>query len=216
MISKTASADTNGEPDFTHATEPFGLFETWFSDASKSEPNDPNAMALATSGASGFPNVRMVLLKGLDEEGEPGRGFVFYTNLDSAKGQELSANPQAAILFHWKSLLRQVRVRGTITPVSTAEADSYYDSRPRMSRIGAWASDQSRTLDARDTFEHAIATYSETYKEGPIPRPPHWSGFRLTPLEIEFWHDRPFRLHDRVVFRRASVGDAWEKARLYP
>ena len=208
--------DPEAAGDFTAAPEPFRLFEEWFAQASKSEPNDPNAMAIATSDANGLPNVRMVLLKGLDEAGVAGRGFVFYTNLGSAKGQELASNPQAAILFHWKSLLRQVRARGLITPVSSAEADAYYDSRPRMSRIGAWASDQSRALDSRATFEDAIAAFSETYKEGPIPRPPHWSGFRLTPLEIEFWHDRPFRLHDRVVFRRESASVAWEKERLYP
>ena len=143
--------DPEAAGDFTAAPEPFRLFEEWYAQASKSEPNDPNAMAIATSDANGLPNVRMVLLKGLDEAGVAGRGFVFYTNLGSAKGQELASNPQAAILFHWKSLLRQVRVRGLITPVSSAEADAYYDSRPRMSRIGAWASDQSRALDSRLT-----------------------------------------------------------------
>ena len=202
--------------DFTLAAEPFQLFEDWFADAGNSEPNDPNAMALATSDASGLPNVRMVLLKGLDALATPGRGFVFYTNLGSAKGNELAANPHAAILFHWKSLRRQVRVRGAITAVAEAEADAYFDTRPRMTRIGAWASDQSRPLASRAEFEAAIAAYSEIHKEGAIPRPPHWSGFRLTPFEIEFWHDRPFRLHDRVVFRRASVDEAWAKVRLYP
>ena len=202
--------------DFTQATEPFGLFGAWFTEAQASEPNDPNAMALATSDARGLPNVRMVLMNGLDEADVPGRGFLFYTNLGSAKGRELAANPQAAILFHWKSLRRQVRARGIITTVSSAEADAYFDSRPRLSRIGAWASDQSRTLDSRATFEDAIAVLSDKYKEGAIPRPPHWSGFRLTPLEIEFWHDRPFRLHDRVVFRRVNAADAWTKERLYP
>jgi pyridoxamine 5'-phosphate oxidase len=218
VASKTAGNDqvTSAAGDFTQAPEPFALFDAWFTQARASEPNDPNAMALATSDASGLPNVRMVLMNGLDEAGAPGRGFVFYTNLESAKGQELAGNPQAAILFHWKSLRRQVRARGIITSVSSAEADAYFESRPRMSRIGAWASDQSRALDSRAAFEDAIAVLSEKYKEGSIPRPPHWSGFRLTPLEIEFWHDRPFRLHDRVVFRRANAAEAWVKVRLYP
>jgi pyridoxamine 5'-phosphate oxidase len=218
-VGSTTAADNQAKTaagDFTQATEPFGLFDAWFTEAQAGELNDPNAMALATSDASGLPNVRMVLMNGPDKADAPNRGFVFYTNLGSAKGQELAGNPQAAILFHWKSLRRQVRARGIIAPVSSAEADAYFDQRPRLSRIGAWASDQSRALDSRATFEDAIAAYSETYKDGAIPRPPHWSGFRLTPLEIEFWHDRPFRLHDRVVFRRVNAANAWTKERLYP
>ncbi len=202
--------------DFADAVEPFLLFESWFGEAREKEINDPNAMALATADASGLPNVRMVLLKGLDGAGVPGRGFVFYTNLESAKGQELAANPQAAIVFHWKSLLRQVRVRGLITPVSVQEADEYYASRHRTSRIGAWASKQSRPLESRLALEKSVAIETARFGISTIPRPPHWSGFRLTPLEIEFWSDRPFRLHDRVVFRRETADARWTKTRLYP
>jgi len=202
--------------DFAEAIEPFLLFESWFGDAREKEINDPNAMALATADANGLPNLRMVLLKGLDGPGAPDRGFVFYTNLESAKGRELAANPQAAILFHWKSLRRQVRARGPITPVSPAEADDYFASRHRTSRIGAWASKQSRPLESRLALEKAVAIETARFGISAIPRPPHWSGFRLTPVEIEFWSDRPFRLHDRVQFRRASAADPWTKARLYP
>ena len=202
--------------DFTAASEPFLLFEGWFAEATGTEPNDPNAMALATVDDTGLPNVRMVLLKGLDGPGEPSRGFVFYTNLGSAKGGELAKQPRAALLFHWKSLRRQVRVRGTITPVTAAEADEYFASRARGSRIGAWASEQSRPLESRFALEKSVAVYTAKFGIGQIPRPPHWSGFRLTPLEIEFWHDRPYRLHDRVVFRRERAGEPWTKARLYP
>ena len=218
MSSKTPDQKPASVPaDFTTAAEPFALFEAWFAEAEKSEPNDPNAMALATSDKTGLPNVRMVLLKGLDDAGAANRGFVFYTNFESAKGAELLANPQAALLFHWKSLRRQVRVRGTITRASEAEADAYFASRSRLSRIGAVASDQSRPLDARATFETRVAALEKSYgDDGVIPRPPHWSGFRVTPVEIEFWHDRPFRMHDRIVFRRGGAEDAWEKTRLYP
>lgn len=203
--------------DFTEALEPFQLFEAWFADASRSEPNDPNAMALATFDPSGLPNVRIVLLKGFDgaEQG-PQRGFVFYTNTESAKGRELGATGKAAINFHWKSLRRQVRVRGLISPVTSSEADAYYKSRPRGSRIGAWASRQSQPLAARATLEAAVARIEAEHGDGDIPRPPHWSGYRLTPLEIEFWHDRPFRLHDRLVFRRLAPGAEWRRERLYP
>jgi pyridoxamine 5'-phosphate oxidase len=202
--------------DFTDAAEPFTLFEDWFAEAQKSEPNDPNAMALATVDSHGLPNVRMVLLKGLDDAGTASRGFIFYTNLGSAKGRELVANPQAALVFHWKSLERQVRVRGAIAPVTGVEADAYFASRPRASRIGAWASDQSRALAGRFALEAAVAKFTAKYAVGEIPRPPHWSGFRLTPVEIEFWANRPFRLHDRMVFRRGGQSETWQKTRLYP
>ncbi len=212
------SQETTPPPttDFAGAVEPFLLFEGWFGEAHQHEVNDPNAMALATADETGFPNLRMVLLKGLDAPGTSGRGFVFYTNLESAKGSELAANPRAAILFHWKSLQRQVRARGPITPVSAEEADAYFASRPRLSRIGAWASKQSRPLESRLALEKAVAIETARYGIGEIPRPPHWSGFRLTPLEIEFWADRPFRLHDRVQFRRGSEAEHWTKSRLYP
>lgn len=202
--------------DFTTGEDPFSLFGAWLEDATATEPNDPNAMALATVDADGLPNVRMVLLKGLDgpEQGE--RGFVFYTNVESAKGRELTQSGKAAVLFHWKSLRRQVRVRGLIMPVTAEEADQYFATRPRLSRIGAWASDQSRPLESRLAFERKIAGYTAKFAVGEVPRPPHWSGFRLVPLEIEFWHDRPFRLHDRVVFRRADASLQWAKSRLYP
>ena len=202
--------------DFAEAVEPFLLFESWFGEAREKEINDPNAMALATVDASGLPNVRMVLLKGLDTASVGGRGFVFYTNLESAKGQELQANPKAAIVFHWKSIHRQVRARGLISSVSSEEADEYYASRHRTSRIGAWASKQSRPLESRLALEKAVAIETARFGISAIPRPPHWSGFRLTPLEIEFWSDRPFRLHDRVVFRRSTPDENWIKTRLYP
>jgi pyridoxamine 5'-phosphate oxidase len=202
--------------DFSAAEDPFALFEAWFQDATAHEPNDPNAMSLATVDATGMPNVRVVLLKGLDPAGHPARGFVLYTNHQSAKGRELLAHRQAALAFHWKSLRRQVRVRGTVTVVSDAEADEYYASRPRGSRIGAWASEQSRPLDSRATLEARVAALELQHPGENVPRPPHWSGFRVTPLEIEFWADRPFRLHDRIVFRRSEAGAAWQKSRLYP
>ena len=191
------------------AAEPFDLFAKWFAEATEKEPNDPNAMALATVDADGQPSVRMVLLKGFDQE-----GFVFYTNYESQKGQELLGQKKAALVFHWKSLRRQVRVRGNIETVSDAEADAYYETRPRGSRIGAWASKQSRPLEGRFALEKAVAEYTIKFGIGHIPRPAHWSGFRLVPTSIEFWHDRPFRLHDRIEFRRK--GDGWEKVRMYP
>ena len=196
--------------DFTESAEPFRLFADWLADATKSEPNDPNAVALATVDADGMPNVRMVLLKGFDE-----RGFIFYTNLESAKGQELLSSMKAAMCFHWKSLRRQVRLRGPVEIVSKEEADAYFTTRPRGSRIGAWASKQSRPLEGRFALEKAVAEYTARYAIGEIPRPEHWSGFRIVPQTIEFWHDRPFRLHDRIVFSRAADG-GWEKTRLYP
>ncbi|MCX7304655.1 MAG: pyridoxamine 5'-phosphate oxidase [Hyphomicrobiales bacterium] len=196
--------------DFTESPEPFRLFGEWLEDATKSEPNDPNGVALATVDEDGMPDVRMVLLKGFDEE-----GFVFYTNFESAKGREILSSMKAAMCFHWKSLRRQVRVRGPVEVVSDDEADAYYATRPRGSRIGAWASKQSRPLESRFALEKAVAEYTAKYAIGEIPRPKHWSGFRLVPTQIEFWKDMPFRLHDRVVFRRAGDG-GWEKERLYP
>ncbi|TKT81122.1 pyridoxamine 5'-phosphate oxidase [Aquamicrobium sp. LC103] len=200
---------TEAEGDFTESSEPYALFARWLEDATSSEPNDPNAVALATVDADGLPNVRMVLLKGFDEN-----GFVFYTNFESTKGGEILSSMKAAMCFHWKSLRRQVRVRGPVEVVSDAEADAYYASRPRGSRIGAWASAQSRPLESRFALEKAVAQYTAKHAVGEIPRPAHWSGFRIKPQSIEFWHDRPFRLHDRVIFTKA--GDGWEKARLYP
>lgn len=213
---QAADGSRGSEGDFAGAADPFALFLEWLEDATRSEVNDPNGMAIATVDAAGLPNVRMVLLKGLDDADVPGRGFVFYTNLESAKGRELAANPVAALLFHWKSLRRQVRVRGRVTPVAQSEADEYFASRPRLSRIGAWASDQSRPLESRFALEKKVAHFTASFGVGEVTRPPHWSGFRVTPLEIEFWHDRPFRLHDRLVFRRADQDSAWTTTRLYP
>jgi pyridoxamine 5'-phosphate oxidase len=200
---------TNG--DFTQADEPLRLFKAWFEEAVRSEPADPNAMALATVGADGMPNVRMVLLKDFDE-----RGFVFYTNVDSQKGQELVGNAKAGLVFHWKSLKRQVRIRGAVTTVTAAEADAYFASRPRLAQIGAWASKQSSPLESRLAFEKAVALYSAKYAIGTVPRPPNWSGYRIVPVSMEFWHDRPYRLHDRVEFRRDAPSAPWNKTRLYP
>ena len=201
--------------DFAAAIEPFALFSAWFDEAKAHEPNDPNAFALATVDAAGLPNVRIVLLKGLDPADFAARGFVFYTNFESAKGEELLASQKAALNFHWKSLRRQVRVRGAVSTVSDAEADAYFATRPRGSRLGAWASQQSRPLESREAVEQAVESATAKYPDD-IPRPPYWSGFRVTPLEVEFWHDRPFRLHERVAFRRDAVGENWNKQRLYP
>jgi pyridoxamine 5'-phosphate oxidase len=197
--------------DFTEENEPFSLFGAWLKDATASEINDPNAVAVATVDENGLPNVRMVLLKGYDE-----RGFVFYTNFESQKGRELLGQQKAAMVFHWKSLRRQVRLRGEVEVVSDQEADEYYATRPRGSRIGAWASKQSRPLEGRFALEKAVAEYTARYAIGDIPRPPHWSGFRIKPVSIEFWHDRPFRLHDRVEFRRETPEGDWQKVRMYP
>lgn len=206
---KTLNELTTG--DFTEAEEPLALFRAWFKDACEKEVNDPSAMALATVDPSGLPNVRMVLMKDWDQ-----RGFVFYTNRQSAKGRELDASFRAAANFHWKSLRRQVRLRGPVEQVTDAESDAYFASRPRDARIGAWASQQSRPLESRFAFEKAIASVALKHPIGDVPRPPHWIGYRIMPVELEFWHDRPFRLHDRVVFRRAEPAGAWEKQRLFP
>lgn len=196
--------------DFHDATDPFSVFEEWFEQAKASEPNDPNAMALATVDRDGLPDVRMVLLNGLDR-----RGFVFYTNLASAKGQELTGAPKAALVWHWKSLRRQVRARGPVEQVSDAEADAYYASRPRLSRIGAWASRQSQALASRAALEDAVAQREREFEGREPPRPEWWSGFRIVPTSIEFWIDMPFRLHDRAVFQSDGAG-GWTKERLYP
>jgi pyridoxamine 5'-phosphate oxidase len=200
---------TNGDP--IPIMEPFRQFAEWFEQAKRTEPSDPDAVALATVDVDGLPNCRMVLLKGFDE-----RGFVFYTNLDSAKGRELRASPVAALVFHWKSQQRQVRLRGPVEPVSAGEADAYFATRARLSQIGAWASKQSQPLESRFALEQACARFTAKYAFGSVPRPEHWSGFRLVPTTFEFWQDQPFRLHDRVAYRRASPKAAWTKARLYP
>jgi pyridoxamine 5'-phosphate oxidase len=197
--------------DFTEADEPLRLFAAWFEEASRSEPRDPTAMSLATVDPDGLPNVRMVLMKGFDD-----RGFVFYTNVDSKKGQELDHDRKGALLFHWKSLNRQVRLRGGVERVDDAEADAYFATRPRLAQIGAWASKQSAPLESRHAFEKAIALTTAKFAVGTIPRPPNWSGYRLQPLIMEFWQDRPFRLHDRVEFARDAPGTPWRKTRLYP
>jgi pyridoxamine 5'-phosphate oxidase len=207
MIMSEAALTTS---DFTAATEPIRLFAEWLDEATKSEPNDPNGVALATVDADGMPDVRMVLLKGFDEA-----GFVFYTNFESAKGREILGSMKAAMCFHWKSVRRQVRLRGPVELVSDAEADAYFATRPRGSRIGAWASKQSRPLESRFALEKAVADYTLKHAVGSIPRPPYWSGFRIVPQSIEFWQNGLFRLHDRIVFSRTQAG-GWDKVRLYP
>lgn len=204
-----AALAANGDETIFGRPEPIGLFVDWLADARVSEPNDANAMTLATVDAAGLPDARIVLLKDVDE-----RGFTFYSNRESAKGEALAAHPAAALLFHWKSLRRQVRVRGTVEPVSAAEADAYFASRARESRIGAWASDQSRPLDSRKTLERAVARETARFADGEVPRPERWTGWRVIPDSVEFWRDRPFRLHDRLRFERA--GQIWTKTRLWP
>lgn len=192
-------------------SDPFMLFEVWYAEAKESEPNDPNAMALATASEDGLPSVRMVLLKGHGPD-----GFVFYTNAESRKGEQIRANMRAALLFHWKSLRRQIRIEGPLEEVSSAEADAYFHSRPRVSQIGSAASDQSRALPDRQVYLDRVAALEERYPEGDIPRPPHWTGFRLSPRRIEFWQDRQYRLHDRRLFVRDAAEEAWSDTLLYP
>jgi len=197
--------------DQTDEQEPFSLFGQWFEEATAAEVNDPNAMAVATAGADGLPNVRMVLLKSWDEE-----GFVFFTNTESRKGGELEENMNAAAVLHWKSLRRQVRVRGPVQPATTEEADAYFATRARQSQVGAWASRQSRPLADRAELEQSVARAAERFEDGEIPRPEHWNGYRIRPVYLEFWSDRPFRLHDRLVFDREKPESAWRQCRLYP
>ncbi|TIX49196.1 pyridoxamine 5'-phosphate oxidase [Alteraurantiacibacter aquimixticola] len=207
---KQGSSTVNDAENAIPEIDPFTLFEAWFAEAQSSEPNDPNAMALATATPEGAPSVRMVLLKGHDE-----RGFVFYTNAGSRKGREVLANPQAALLFHWKSLRRQIRIEGPLAEVTAEEADAYFHSRPRKSQIGSAASDQSRPLPDRETYLARVGTMAGQYEGHVIPRPPHWTGFRLDPARMEFWQDRPNRLHERRQFDRAADG-GWTSSLLYP
>jgi len=216
LIPPSPKYDPNAPPPpddaaFFANDEPLALFARWLKDAGEKEPSDPNSMALATADASGAPNVRMVLLKDFDA-----RGFVFYSNAESAKGVELGENPRAALCFHWKSLRRQVRLRGAVEPVSAEEADAYFKTRDRGAKLGAWASAQSRPLEDRLALEKRIAEFALKFGVGEAPRPDNWRGYRLVPLAIEFWRDRPFRLHDRLLFARDAATTPWRKSRLYP
>lgn len=196
-------------------TDPFARFAAWMTDAEAAEPNDPNAMCLATATPDGRPSARMVLLKGVDQPDAAPRGFVFYTNLESRKGGEMLANPQVAATFHWKSLHRSIRIEGRVQPVTGAEADAYFASRSRGSRIGAWASRQSRPLESRFALERAVADYTLKFGLAEVPRPAHWTGLRIVPDRIEFWRDMPFRLHERLVFHATGAG-GWTTETLYP
>ena len=207
---------TAAETDTIPASDPFALFDAWFADAKTSEPNDPNAMALATATPAGVPSLRMVLLKGHGAGIGAGGGFVFYTNFESRKGGELAANPQVALLFHWKSLRRQVRIEGRVEEVSPAEADAYFASRHPLSRLGSAASDQSRPLPDRATYLARVEELRALYPAGDVPRPPHWSGYCVIPAAIEFWIDRDHRLHERRRFVRASASAPWTSTLLYP
>ena len=208
-VDYAAALAANGDESIFDRTDPVGLFIDWLGDAKGTEPNDPNAMTLSTVDKDGAPDSRIVLLKDVDAG-----GFTFYSNRESAKGLELAARPRAALLFHWKSLRRQVRVRGAVEPVTTAEADAYFASRARESRIGAWASDQSRPLDSRAALEAAVARETARFEGEDVPRPERWTGWRVVPDSVEFWRDRPFRLHDRLRFDRDGAG--WTTTRLWP
>lgn len=205
-----ASEETSGVEPTTASSDPFALFETWYAEARASEPNDSNAMALATADPQGQPSVRMVLLKGHGPD-----GFIFYTNFEGRKARDILANPQVALLFHWKSLRRQVRIEGRASRVDDATADAYFASRSRDSQLGAWASDQSRPLPDRDTFERRFEAVAARYEGHAVPRPPHWSGFRVVPSAIEFWLDRPYRLHERTRYEADGRG-GWQSGMLYP
>jgi pyridoxamine 5'-phosphate oxidase len=206
-----AAPQAEDEAQATAASDPFAIFADWLAAAIAKEPRDANAMTLATSDAAGWPDARMVLLKDVSDG-----GFVFFTNIESRKGRQLGENPRAALVFHWKSLGRQVRVQGTIAPVKPEEADAYFATRARDSQIGAWASDQSRPMEGPMALEGRVAKFAAKFGLGAVPRPPHWSGYRLTPVRIEFWRERPFRLHERRVFERAGASEVWAEGRLFP
>ena len=211
----TGDGDPHAGP--VDLADPFILFDQWFAEAVAKEPADPTAAALASVGTDGWPDVRMILLKGVDPHDTPApqRGFLFYTNLGSTKGKQLAANPRASLCFHWKSLKRQIRISGTVLRVSDAEADAYFATRPRQAQIGAWASSQSEMLESRDVLERKVEKYSAQF-QGNVPRPEIWSGYRIVPLRFEFWRDRYFRLHDRFLFTRETPGVEWTRGLLNP